>query len=577
MEKWFFFSDMQMPHHDEKAVDLAFKVLKAYKPDVVVNIGDLADGTGSSRWADGTTEEVFAQAKDEAQGVKDYWAKVRKTLPNARLIWTEGNHDLRPFDYVDKKAPALKELITPESLWELSSYGVEYINYNAPPEVKMGDIYVHHGVAVSKHAGGSVQSDMESFGVSLVRGHCFSEDTEILTKDGWKHHKSLEVGQLVYTMNLDTNVGEWQPIKEKFVYDDFDSMISIKGRNVDLLVTPGHGMVYSTRGVPQKWKLTSAEDLSNLSRHNIPLAVKSSDVDIDYSDDEIRMAAWVVAEGNFDKYVTKSGEKRYRVRICQSDAPDGRLDRLAELFGSLGWCWNPIKRYDAGETDHGTHRNYDAYRICVKREDYNKTMNKLVSNEKILLPHMINMSARQARLYLMEYVWADGCKNSASTNSWQLAGNNYENMSMLQALAVKAGFRSSLIKRPRGMYTLTINSRTNAQLERRNYSTVDYSGKVWCVTVPNHTVVVRRNGKTVITQNSHRMGVYSKTYELRNETIRGYEIGHLMQVDKATYTQVHNWQQGFAVGVNDNGIGHIDLIPIYKDYVCFLGGKRFSV
>jgi predicted phosphodiesterase len=247
VEKWFYFSDMQMPHHDQQAIDLAFKVMKSYKPDVVVNIGDLADGTGTSRWADGTTEEVVAQAMAEAQDVKDYWAKVRKTAPNARLIWTEGNHDLRPFDYVDKKAPALKDLITPESLWDLSTYGVEYIKYDAPPQITMGDIYVHHGVAVSKHAGGSVQSDMESFGVSLVRGH------------------------------------------------------------------------------------------------------------------------------------------------------------------------------------------------------------------------------------------------------------------------------------------------------------------------------------------SHRMGVYSKTYELRDTTIRGYEIGHLMQVDEATYTQVHNWQLGFAIGVNDDGTGHIDLVPIYPGYVCYVGGKRFSL
>lgn len=189
---------MQMPSHDHKAVDLVFKVLKWYKPDVIVNIGDLADGTGTSRWADGTTEEVFAQAQAESQEVKDYWARVRKAAPNARLIWTEGNHDLRPFDYVDKKAPALKELITPESLWSLSEYGVEYLSYDMPPQVAMGDLYVHHGVAVSKHAGDSVRSDVENWGVSVIRGHShrmgtFAKTWEMRDETLWGY----EIGHLM--------------------------------------------------------------------------------------------------------------------------------------------------------------------------------------------------------------------------------------------------------------------------------------------------------------------------------------------------------------------------------------------
>lgn len=74
------------------------------------------------------------------------------------------------------------------------------------------------------------------------------------------------------------------------------------------------------------------------------------------------------------------------------------------------------------------------------------------------------------------------------------------------------------------------------------------------------------------------MGSYYKTYELRNETLRGYEIGHLCKVDSGgfKYTQIHNWQQGFAVGWIHGEQVHIQLVEIMPDYTCVVAGKHFS-
>jgi len=210
--KWFYFSDMQIPDQDDKAIDLAFKVLKWFKPHVVVNIGDLANGSGTSRWANGTTEEVLASIMEENTGVIDYWRRVKKAAPRARLIWTGGNHCSRPFDYVDKKAPALRELVTPESLWQVDKLGIEYYDYSLPPQVKMGDVYVHHGVAVSKHAGDSARMDIESFGVSLVRGHShrassFAKTYELRNETLWGY----EIGHLMDVSKADySQVHNWQ-------------------------------------------------------------------------------------------------------------------------------------------------------------------------------------------------------------------------------------------------------------------------------------------------------------------------------------------------------------------------------
>jgi hypothetical protein len=38
-----------------------------------------------------------------------------------------------------------------------------------------------------------------------------------------------------------------------------------------------------------------------------------------------------------------------------------------------------------------------------------------------------------------------------------------------------------------------------------NKGAVPYQGKVFCVSVPNGTLVARRNGKVIITQNTHKL------------------------------------------------------------------------
>lgn len=85
-------------------------------------------------------------------------------------------------------------------------------------------------------------------------------------------------------------------------------------------------------------------------------------------------------------------------------------------------------------------------------------------------------------------------------------------------------------------------------------------------------------GVSLIRGHSHRMGTYYKTYELRNETLRGYEIGHMCKVDSDgfKYSQIHNWQQGFAVGLISGDDVHIQMVEISPNYECWVAGKKFS-
>jgi hypothetical protein len=89
---------------------------------------------------------------------------------------------------------------------------------------------------------------------------------------------------------------------------------------------------------------------------------------------------------------------------------------------------------------------------------------------------------------------------------------------------------------------------------------------------------IAKLGVSLIRGHSHRMGTFYETFELKNETLRGYEIGHMCQVDSDgfKYTQVHNWQQGFAVGLISGDQAHIQMVEILPDYSCWVAGKKFT-
>jgi hypothetical protein len=77
---------------------------------------------------------------------------------------------------------------------------------------------------------------------------------------------------------------------------------------------------------------------------------------------------------------------------------------------------------------------------------------------------------------------------------------------------------------------------------------------------------------------SHRAGTYFKTFPLRNETLRGYEIGHMSDIDSVgtDYQNIHNWQHAFMIGHIVDGYPHLQIIHVNHDYVCVVEGKTFK-
>lgn len=225
--RWAFIGDLQIPYHDKRALNLTMSALKAWRPQAIDVVGDIDDQLEYSSFSDGTTDEFFNQLKKEenndplpfikknADGAREFYAALRAQHKKADIHASLGNHDIRIFKYIDKKSPDYKAMVTPEFLWGLDNVGITYRMYSEPPHERFAGIHVHHG-ATTTATGLAVRSDIETYNISLVRGHdhrggvvykSYPMTGQVLAGMGTGHLCDPKAYGLQYTINPSWELG----------------------------------------------------------------------------------------------------------------------------------------------------------------------------------------------------------------------------------------------------------------------------------------------------------------------------------------------------------------------------------
>jgi len=219
-------SDHQIPFHDKRAIDLWFAVMKWFKPDMVDYLGDVSDQVCFAKFSEGKTDEflnqmaknkpedLFPYVQEQERPVAEFYEQTRKMLPRAQLFSALGNHDVRVFEYIDKKLPSIKDQVTANALWRLDDLGYDYIYYGDLPKLRFGNVYGHHGISAKTGSGLSVKSDMENLDISLIRGHshrCAAVyKTYELTNRTLVGYEIGHMSDLKSTGMSYTNIRDWQ-------------------------------------------------------------------------------------------------------------------------------------------------------------------------------------------------------------------------------------------------------------------------------------------------------------------------------------------------------------------------------
>jgi len=116
--------------------------------------------------------------------------------------------------------------------------------------------------------------DRQQGGVKVIM-NCFTPDTDVLTPDGVRNIRDLEVGDEVYSLDPDTEEMEVKPVEETHAYPDYEGeLVDIETSKIDFSVTPNHRMLVrknETNGITEDgYSFVEAGDLDRATNYELP-------------------------------------------------------------------------------------------------------------------------------------------------------------------------------------------------------------------------------------------------------------------------------------------------------------------
>lgn len=366
---------------------------------------------------------------------------------------------------------------------------------------------------------------------------CYDELTEVLTESGWK--KFVEVGgeDRVCTLNIMLNQIEFQYPSSLTINRYRGKMYHLKTKRVNLLVTPNHKLLVTQFGShePRPLRLEEASRLFGKSKSflkggkwigdvrdffELP-AVTARHGSRFYSGErtisarKLPILPWMeffglwIAEG----HTTAGNTGDYNVVLSNSDG--SLVARMVEIFTELGY--RPLLL----EPQPGR------YQVRVRNLQLYQYLRKFgQSHEKFIPSEIKKLSKELLKVFLDSYLKGGGHIYGRTGKGLSATTTSVRLRDDLQEIALKIGFSAYFkLGKKAGTPMKTLhqgkyNSRhdawnvyfirqnkhsvTPSVIRKQGYKEewVDFDGPVYCVSVPNHVIYVRREGIPVWCGNS---------------------------------------------------------------------------
>lgn len=332
--------------------------------------------------------------------------------------------------------------------------------------------------------------------IPFFESGCYDDQTEILTDDGWKYFKNLNKSEKVATLNPNTNCLEYHK-PYRYVDQDFDgSLYSVENRSMSFAVTPNHNMWISRRlGVKQyePYRFCRADELptSCIIQRTCSWEGKT-DKDMNW----FRFLGIYLAEGSLDWQSTNY------CRIHIAAVKKAEKDKIRQLLRDMKFIFKEQK---------GGFRISKQTELAKYLKQFGKALQKFVPNEVKESPtHCIDE-------FLTWFGYGDGSVFNGArifyTSSRRLAddlqeclikcGNN-GNISVRDRIGTKRYIEGRTIIQKNYEYVVHERVKKSVSYIRRgmDLKKIPYKGKVYCVEVQNHILLVRRNNKAMFCGNT---------------------------------------------------------------------------
>lgn len=375
---------------------------------------------------------------------------------------------------------------------------------------------------------------------------CFSEDTQLLTENGWKFFKEIDPKENIATFNPKTEQLEYQVPTHWTSYKHTGEMLNFKTNSIDMMVTPDHWMWVQPMDKPKTgeypWRFMKAKDVPgsyrmrattkfsgslNVESYGGPKVTKKDGeyfADINGLEIELktlmRLLGFYISEGG--AWVSKiHTNKSHRVQFSQLTANVDFVSTFREMITRLPFevfeGSRVTKKQKINGYDYGGGKPYIVFGIYDQRitrylmdkcGDHSYTK-KVPTWVKMLPPDYI-------KVLLDSMIMGDGTLNRRhGVTNYSYYTTSPKLVDDVQESALKVGWASTWSKHsPTGItkvphYQMKLVPPDERKAPRLFYpiiktrdkiKTVQYDGMVFCPTVlPHHLVFARRGGRICIT------------------------------------------------------------------------------
>ena len=363
---------------------------------------------------------------------------------------------------------------------------------------------------------------------TLGNHDCLTTGCRCLTKRGWVEWDDIKETDQVLSKIGNTCV--WSPI-DGIVSFPFDGeLVSIESRDINIDVTPNHRILLKNHKGNEEYRTANRLE----SRFYLPVSAISRHTGVQLSDEELRLAGWILTDGGYSQGINIYQSKKDGIR---------EIHRVLTALG-ISFTYRErnrdIKAIAGRELLKPPLPQGQFYIHAVSRARV-----KNIVPERGRLPDWAHdLSPRQFSVLLEALIagdggW-DGCHPEEKTCAALYKDKAF--LESVQAVAVQHGWRARVMQDKRGHSVLRLNASCDLTIDKKKYVfTKKYTGIVWCLRVPHGNFMVSQNGSAHFTGNSR--------YETRLASVAP-EYAKIHGMHLADHFPL--WEKAWSVFVNDH-------------------------
>ncbi len=339
--------------------------------------------------------------------------------------------------------------------------------------------------------------------LSSSNPNCFSDDTEILTEDGWKLFKTLTKKEKIAQYDVESEeISFVKPIAWQ-EYPYYGPMVHIQKSRfrlqpaVDILVTPNHECLLLNRKTKLPYKVFADN----------------------YSKDALQLQSGFYKNG-------KTNWTESKISLYCAFQADGHLRKQDGIIEFTFTKQRKIDRFEwAIENERIPYTKRLRYngqtRFSISRKCVPEYFTKVFDYKTLFsfTPSCLSLFCKEIMLW-------DGC----STRNSQYCSLNPHNAEIVQTAFILSG-KVAKCRLFKNRYSLIdVCDKRGNLTSNINQKDIQYAGNVYCVTMPKGTVIVKRNGTIVITgqcQNIPR----GATFPVKKAFTSRFKEGRILEVD----------------------------------------------